>query len=103
MVLMLFTIIIYVFFVYGIIEFSKKLYLDIIRRGKTIDKPDIHVIVKDEEDLEYTIRNLRKSFNHIVLLLDDEIENIPSTLYDVADGASIEYIHIGELGRVREL
>ncbi|WP_202711332.1 hypothetical protein [Sporosalibacterium faouarense] len=76
--------------------------MDIINRGNTTNSPDIQVIIKDKEDLEYTIRSLKKDFNHIVILLDDEIEEIPVTLNDIAEGVDVEYIHLGDLGKSRE-
>ncbi len=96
MVLTIFSIIVYVFFIYGVIEFLGKIYLDATKNKKSSQCSTIKVLIEDYEDLEYTIKILKKYFNHIVILLDKDSEEIPKTLIRLSEDLNIEYRYLGQ-------
>lgn len=103
MMLMFFTVVVYVFFIYGVIEFTKKVYLDIMNNKKVRKAPDIQVIISDIDDLEYIIRTLKKHFNQITFVFNDNIEKIPKTISEIGEGVNIEYRYLGDQEKAREL
>lgn len=64
-------IVVYVFFIYGLITFFKKSYDE---AGKKLRKPNITVVVIKKELVEYLIRMLKKDFSKITLIFNDEID-----------------------------
>lgn len=103
MLLLLFTIVVYVFFIYGVIEFTKKVYLDIMSKGNRKRGPAIQVVVGEKNDLEYIIRNLRKDFCNIMVILDEGIEEVPKSINDIGKGVNIQYRQFEEYKKARGL
>lgn len=94
MLLLLFTFIVYVFFIYGVIEFSRKVYIDFTRSNKSYNPPVIKVLVDNQEDIEYAIRSLKRNYSKIIILLAEDME-IPKTIDNISKNIDIdfEYLH----------
>ncbi len=90
MLLLFFTFIVYVFFIYGIVEFLRKVYIDFTRSNKSYNPPPIKVLVDNQEDIEYTIRSLQKNYNKMIILLTEDIQ-IPKTIGSISDNINIEF------------
>ncbi|WP_425448007.1 hypothetical protein [Dethiothermospora halolimnae] len=86
MLLFIFTGVVYVFFIYGVIEFFKNLYKDIYTKGKAYEMSEIKILVEDLDDIEYTVSLLKKNFNNIIILINGEdeylIENATNKVKD---------------------
>ena len=76
MIMLLFTIIVYVFFVYGVVVFIKNLYVDYVCRY--VDKKDttIKILVENEDDVEYLLDTLKDDFDNIIFVLKEENDRI---------------------------
>jgi len=95
MILWAFTIIVYVFFIYGVIEFIKNVYEDLNPKGKG-RKHKIEVLIEDEEELEYIIRILKKNFHHITLVGKEE-ERIQNIVEGLGQDIEVEYKYIEDI------
>lgn len=73
MVIYILYILIYVFFIYGIIEFIKNVF-----SGYSIPKRtyQISIVIKDEKELEYILMNLKDKFAPIKIYLDTGNEEL---------------------------
>lgn len=67
MVIYILYVFIYVFFIYGIIEFTKHIYseYDIPKRTHRIN-----IVIDNGKDLEYTLLNTKGKFTHISIYVD---------------------------------
>ncbi|KNF09677.1 hypothetical protein CLPU_2c01280 [Gottschalkia purinilytica] len=74
----IFTIIVYVFFIYGVIEFGRNIYIDIINGNKPESLSKITVYVHDEEHIDYLLNILRRNFKNIVFVMPNEDDSIES-------------------------
>ena len=102
MVIWIFTVLVYVFFIYGLIEFFKKAYYELTVKGINYDGPKVQVLIQDEEDLEYTIRSLMKDFRHIVVLFDKRDFSIPKGVEGLAKDVVIEFRYLGDIREVEK-
>ncbi|MBS4535799.1 hypothetical protein GOQ29_09250 [Clostridium sp. D2Q-14] len=94
MVIYIMYIVIYVFFIYGIIEFIKNILL-----GYDIPKKThkISIIVEDEKELEYIFLNLKDKFAPIKVYLDTEDEELMEMIRIAYHKFNIETFDIQEL------
>lgn len=90
MLLLFFTFIVYVFFIYGIVEFSRRVYIDFTKSNKSYNPPAIKVMVDNQEDIEYTIRSLQRNYNKMIILLTEDIQ-IPKTIGSISENINIEF------------
>lgn len=74
MLLLIFTGIVYVFFIYGVIEFFKNVYRDIYTKGKVYQISEITILVEDLDEIECTVRLLKRNFNNIIILVKGKDE-----------------------------
>jgi len=95
MILWAFTIIVYVFFIYGVIEFIKNVYEDLSAKEKG-RKHKIEVLIDNEEELEYIIRILKKNFHHIILIGKEE-ERIQNIVEGLSQDIEVEYKYIEDI------
>ncbi len=78
MLIYFFTIIVYVFFIYGVIEFMKK----VIFYSNKEDR-EIQVYIDDPDDLEYKFNVLKKEFDRVVFIIhkdDKELDDVLNVL-----------------------
>lgn len=102
MLMTLCMLIIYVFFIYGVIEFFKKVYLDFnISNNKKIQR-EIKILIEDIEDLEYTIRTLKSNFQHIIVIVKEDNEETIEILETLKKNISIEIKYIDDLKEVKK-
>ncbi|EOD01622.1 hypothetical protein [Caldisalinibacter kiritimatiensis] len=91
MFIWLLTVFVYVFFVYGIIAFIKNVYYDFTtRKNKQTDKT-IEIIVNDSEDVQYYIDVLKKHFNHIILVTEEDSQYIREVINIMSKELEVEY------------
>ncbi len=93
MLLLVFTFIVYVFFIYGVVEFSRKVYIDFTMNNKSYNPPAIKVLVDNQEDIEYVIRSLQRNYSKVVILLTEDIE-IPKTIDNISKNTEIEFKYL---------
>ncbi|WP_427338016.1 hypothetical protein [Caloranaerobacter sp. DY30410] len=76
MIMLITTIIVYVFFVYGVVMFIKNLYVDYV--CKYVDKRDttIKVLVENEDEVGYLLDTLKDEFENIIFVLKEENDKI---------------------------
>jgi len=74
----IFTVLVYVFFIYGVIEFIKNVFKDITHSKHTNVEHKIEVLINSAEELEYVLNSLKKDFNHVVLILEQQDADILS-------------------------
>lgn len=96
MLIWIFTIIVYVFFIYGVIEFIKNFYSDIFMKKNKDKYPPIQVLVEREEDLEYIFRHLKGHFSHITFVFNEESEDIQRALKSIKTEDDIGCIFLNQ-------
>lgn len=73
MVIYILYVFIYVFFIYGVLEFLKNVYI-----GFNIPKKSrpIKLLIEDDRDLEFILLNIKNQFSPITLFIDHENQEI---------------------------
>ncbi|MGF7057875.1 hypothetical protein [Brassicibacter mesophilus] len=102
MMVWIFTVFVYVFFIYGVIEFIKNVFIDISNRRNTSIDHKIEVMVNNAEELEYILNSLKKNFNHIVLILEQQDTDILRIINSIRDNIQIEYRVLQSLGEAEK-
>jgi len=95
--LWIFTVFIYVFFVYGIIEFARNIFYDFMKRKSINVNHSIRVLVNNADEVEYMINYLKRDYNHIILVLEKHDEEIEKIIKSISDDISIEYTFLSNL------
>ncbi|MBS4538163.1 hypothetical protein GOQ27_06795 [Clostridium sp. D2Q-11] len=94
MVIFILYVFIYVFFIYGIIEFTKHLYTeyDIPKRTH-----QINIVMRDEKDFEYTLISIKDKFSHICIYADMKNKELIEMIRVSSSDFNIEIHDINEL------
>lgn len=97
MVIYICYIIIYSFFIYGIIEFFRKIFLDL----DVLKKPhSIKIVLKDVKDTEFILMKLKDSFCYIITYIDMDNEELKSMLEILSLEMNIEIRDIEEMKEI---
>lgn len=94
MVIYILYVFVYIFFIYGVLEFIKNTYI-----GFNIPKNTrpIKIIIENNNDLEYTILNIKNKFSPIRIYVDNENEEIVHMIEVLKDDYNIIKENIEEL------
>ncbi|MTI67734.1 MAG: hypothetical protein FH753_14200 [Firmicutes bacterium] len=102
MLMTLCMLIIYVFFIYGVIEFFKKVYLDFNISNNKKKEREIQILIEDIEDLEYTIRTLKSNFQHIIVIVKEDNKETIEILETLKKNISIDIKYLKDLKEVKK-
>lgn len=102
MVIYIISIVIYVFFVYGVIAFIKNVYMDFVNKRKENADKRIQILIDEKDNVELLVKMLKKDFNHIVLILKDDIQNIDKLVDILSKDVKIEYGSLANIRRVEK-
>lgn len=102
MIVWIFTVIVYVFFIYGVIEFIRNVFIDFSNRKSIKVNRKIEVMVNNAEELEYILNSLKKDFNHIVLILHQQDSDMLKMINSIRDNIQIEYRVMQNLGEAEK-
>lgn len=102
MLILFFTFVVYVFFIYGVIEFFRRVYIDFTKSNKSYNPPAIKVLIDNQKDIEYTIRSLQRNYTKITVLLNEGIE-IPKTTDNISKNMEVEFKYLSEEKRLEGL
>lgn len=97
MLLFIFTVVVYIFFVYGVIEFFRKLYWDILNKKGIFTEKKINVLIDGINDIEYTVRLLKKDFHYICLIDKEYREEIENIVENLSHDMYVEYMTLEEI------
>ncbi len=106
MLMWIFTIIVYVFFIYGLIELFKKICLyTLFKNDKFNKKSKIKIIVDDADDIEYYVRMLKDKFEEIEIIfsyysLPYSMEELGKKLQRLSDNVIIKIKSLEDLSKM---
>lgn len=89
--LVFFSVFIYVFFVYGIIEFTKNIYFDFVDKQRMTKNKRIKILINDKDDIEYDVRMLKKYFDYIEIVAEKDTEEIKKVIESLSREINLEY------------
>lgn len=91
MIMLIITIIVYVFFVYGVVVFIKNLYVDYVCRYVGKRDTTIKVLVENEDDVGYLLDTLKDDFDRIIFVLKEENNEIIKAIEATSRDYNVDY------------
>ncbi|RKD32318.1 hypothetical protein [Thermohalobacter berrensis] len=87
MVFWVLTIIVYTFFIYGVIAFLKNIYSKYINDIKG----EIRILIKDANEVEWLINILKRNFHSITIITEKYNEEVDNMVKIMSNDVNIKY------------
>ncbi|KPU26400.1 hypothetical protein TR13x_10300 [Caloranaerobacter sp. TR13] len=103
MIMFIITIIVYVFFVYGVVVFIKNLYVDYVCRYVDKRNTTIKVLVENEADVGYLLDTLKDDFDRIIFVLKEENDEIIKAIEAISKDYNVDYEVLVNIENIEEV